>query len=44
MPGLAANQQVTTVVQTLVILGARLATGARFPGGLGGDAGASSVA
>ncbi len=34
MTGSLLYQQVTTVVQTLVILGLGLATGARFPGGL----------
>jgi ABC-2 type transport system permease protein len=34
MTGSLLNQQVTTVVQTLVILGLGLATGARFPGGV----------
>jgi ABC-2 type transport system permease protein len=34
MAGSLLNQQVTTVVQTLVILGLGLAVGARFPGGL----------
>jgi ABC-2 type transport system permease protein len=34
MAGSLLNQQVTTVVQTLVILGLGLATGARFRGGL----------
>jgi ABC-2 type transport system permease protein len=34
MTGSLLNQQVTTVVQTLVILGLGLATGARFDGGL----------
>jgi ABC-2 type transport system permease protein len=34
MTGSLLYQQVTTVVQTLVILGLGLATGARFPGGI----------
>jgi ABC-2 type transport system permease protein len=35
MTGSLVNQQVTTVVQTLVILALGFATGARFPGGVG---------
>ncbi|HEV7655994.1 MAG TPA: ABC transporter permease [Mycobacteriales bacterium] len=35
MTGSLLNQQVTTVVQTLVILALGYATGARFPGGVG---------
>src|ERR671920_766264 len=35
MTGSLLNQQVTTVVQTLVILALGFATGARFPGGVG---------
>ena len=35
MTGSLLNQQVTTIVQTLVILALGFATGARFPGGVG---------